>query len=179
MPTPTQTYSSNPIAITSQVVIPLSAGVRIEAANAVIYDAERLIRLNPLVQECEQLPLETENENLSDWRKQGRYRIVDKLLILGGMISTNTEYYATFTIQEADTNNKTAGIVFYVQGPMGVSTTSRWTVTERESDQAIVITEACLLRVPFLLRSFVVGNIKSSHMSLLDRIAKQLCGSSI
>ncbi|KAK9234363.1 hypothetical protein V1525DRAFT_391526, partial [Lipomyces kononenkoae] len=120
MPTPTQTHSSNPIAITSQVVIPLSVGVRIEAANGVIYDTERLIRLNPLVQECEQLPLETENENLSDWGKQGRYRLVDKLLILGGMISTNTEYYATFTIQEADTNNKTVGVVFDVQGSMGV-----------------------------------------------------------
>ncbi|KAK9319349.1 hypothetical protein V1517DRAFT_332873 [Lipomyces orientalis] len=181
VPTETQTYSPNPPTVTTQVVIPVSAGVSVRTVAAIIYDPKALIRLNPLVRECTQLPADKAIDNISATGKQWRYHIVDNIPIFGGLMWTTTEYHATFTALPANINNDATRMVVETKASLGISTVSNWTVRETDHcgpEQSIVVTEVCVSSIPLLLRYFVVGIIKSAHIELFQRLVKQLDNSS-
>src|SRR5208282_5730598 len=129
-----------------------------ETALAQLHAFESLIMLNPLVVSFERL-----NCCLNDPRSYC-YKIVDGLKVLG---MTFPQTYTANIILLDD------GASVSIKASLGVSTTSRW-VVEECGMKRVIISEASKVECPRILQSYVISQIKSSHLVLIRELCKKL-----
>lgn len=123
-----------------------------------LHEFEALINLNPLVKTIN--PLTEDNPHSRS------YEIVDQLPFFG--ISLSQTYTATFIPSED-------GVSVSIKAGLGVYTTSRW-VVEECGPEVVKVSETSHVECCRLLRSYVVSQIKASHLVLFQKLSHELEG---
>jgi hypothetical protein len=141
--------------ITTSVVLAFSK----EVVLAQLRNFETLIKLNPLVQSFTSLTTTTDVEPRSYL-----YQIIDQLKVFG--FTFLQPYIARFTQMDD-------GVSVSTKANLGMSTTNRWIVEELGLTR-IKVSETSHVECNYILRGYVVSQIKSSHLILIRELSKKL-----
>lgn len=143
----------------------LPSTVSAPSVIAILHDHDSVVRLNPLVISATDIPApdhaSAENKALP-WKK-----VVDEISYLpAGMWKGSVEYEACFK----DLEN---GVKASVWAPMGLTTSSAWTVAEEEvtgEGPRLVLKEECETRCSFLMMPFVKKTQSDAHETMVSAV---------
>jgi len=153
-PTITQTQLDSDTVVTS-----ISFRVKKAIVKNQLQDFESLIRINPLVKS---VVLQ------SDSNASFTYRIVDQLKVF--CVPLSQTYTATFTMQDN-------GLSVLTDAGKWVRTSSEWVIEDDLLDPTKVrLSETSKVKCPWILRGYVISQIKSSHLDLFGALARRLVG---
>ncbi|TDL28572.1 hypothetical protein BD410DRAFT_231311 [Rickenella mellea] len=129
--------------------------VPVSKARCVLEDPKMLINLSPLVEECEE----------SKSGEATTYVVTDIMKVWG--IYWPVKYTCTFKKEED-------ALLCEVNAGRTVRTLSAWRVKAVNDGKESEVSEEVKAEVFTLLMPYVLGQIKSSHLVLLDRLAAKL-----
>ncbi|EJD55529.1 hypothetical protein AURDEDRAFT_179273 [Auricularia subglabra TFB-10046 SS5] len=125
-----------------------------EALQA-LHDPQTLIRLNPLVIDCSQ-----------DDTDKAVWHITDRLSI--AFITTTTKYTVRFTPVEDGVDCESSA--------SGVHILNRWRARALDDEGQVEVSEEAKVETSIFLIGYVEGQLKTSHVQLLEAMASLLEG---